>query len=106
MLARQRTFRGLLHHGVVYGIFTHPAGIFAQAQAVWLRQESERSAVTSDEDLWQVNLLAGWRSPRRRWETTVGILNVNNQDYRLDPINLYSELPRERTWVVATRFRF
>lgn len=37
---------------------------------------------------------------------SVGLLNITDQDYRLNPLNLRSELPRERTFVARLRFDF
>ncbi len=55
---------------------------------------------------WQLDLFAGWRSPRRRLEAQVGILNLTDQDYRLSPISLLPELPRERALTASLRFNF
>jgi outer membrane receptor protein involved in Fe transport len=58
------------------------------------------------DDFWQFNLFAGYRFPRRRAELTFGLLNLTDQDYRLNPLNLYLELPRQRTLLVSLRFNF
>ena len=42
------------------------------------------------------------RFPRRRAEITLGLLNIADQNYKLNPLNIYNELPRERT--LAVRF--
>jgi hypothetical protein len=36
----------------------------------------------------------------------VGLLNITDQDYRLNPLNLYRELPRERTLAASLKFNF
>jgi hypothetical protein len=36
----------------------------------------------------------------------VGVLNITDQDYRLNPLTLYNELPRERTFVASLKFFF
>jgi hypothetical protein len=54
----------------------------------------------------QVNLLVGWRFRNRRGDIAVGLLNVTGEDYRLSPINYYTELPRERTLYTRLRFNF
>jgi hypothetical protein len=33
-------------------------------------------------------------------------LNLNGQDYHLNPLNLYTELPRQRTLAVNFQFNF
>ena len=55
------------------------------------------------DDFWQLNAFAGYRFPRRKAEVMIGLLNITDQDYRLNPLNIYNELPRERT--LAFRFR-
>jgi hypothetical protein len=82
----------------ISGLFQHPSGFFAGAEAAWWSQDLRDSlAGTPGDTFWQVNLQAGYRSPRRHAEFTVGVLNVVGRDYRLYPINLYPDLPRERT---------
>jgi hypothetical protein len=34
------------------------------------------------------------------------VLNLTDQDYRLEPLNLYTELPRQRTFTVNFQFTF
>jgi hypothetical protein len=58
------------------------------------------------DDFWQCNIMGGYRSPRRRFELMVGLLNLADQDYKLNPITLYQELPRERTFVARLRLNF
>jgi len=36
----------------------------------------------------------------------VGVLNVGDQDYRLDPLTLYAEQPRERTFFTSLKLSF
>jgi len=36
----------------------------------------------------------------------VGLLNITGQDYRLNPLNEYAELPRSVTVSVQTRLNF
>ena len=49
---------------------------------------------------------AGYRFPRRKAELTLGVLNLTDQDYRLNPLTLYDELPRGRTFMSQLRFSF
>ena len=58
------------------------------------------------DDFWQVNAFVGYRFPRRRAEIRLGLLNIADQDYRLNPLNLTAELPRERTLLASFRFSF
>ena len=36
----------------------------------------------------------------------IGVLNLTDQDYRLNPLTLYNELPRGRTFAAGLQFRF
>jgi outer membrane receptor protein involved in Fe transport len=58
------------------------------------------------EAFWQHNIYIGYRFLQRRAEARLGILNLTDQDYRLNPLTLYSELMRERTFIANFRFMF
>jgi len=36
----------------------------------------------------------------------IGGLNLTDKDYRLNPLTLYDELPRDRTFVARLQFSF
>ena len=57
-------------------------------------------------DFWQFNAFAGYRVPGRRAELMLGLLNLTDRDYRLNPLTLYNDLPRSRTFVVRLGFYF
>jgi Tfp pilus assembly protein PilF len=99
--------RAVLHQLNFFAIYNHPCGFFAQADALWWAQDNlGDSSGLADDDFWQFNLFAGYRFARRRAELTVGVLNLTDQDYRLNPLSLYGELPRERTFVANFKFNF
>ncbi len=92
-----------------HAVFNHPSGFFARADATWYRQWNlgYGTAPESAGDAFvQGNLYAGWRFARRRVEATLGVLNVTGQDYRLNPLNPYAELPRDRTFYARLRLAF
>lgn len=96
-----------LHQVNLFGIFTHRCGFFARGDAIWTQQSNR--GYTPDipgDDFWQFNLYAGYRFPHRKAEIRLGLLNIGDQDYRLNPLNLYNELPRERTLSVLFKFYF
>ena len=99
---------GVLHAVTLDAKVFTPSGLFAEVDATWRLQtaltDSALSGALPDESFWQMNLFAGYRSPRRHFECTLGLLNLTGQDYRLHPINAYLDLPRGRT--VALIFRF
>lgn len=87
--------------------FNHASGFFTQANALWSWQDNRgyRPDIPGDE-FWQVNLFAGYRFLHRHAEARIGLLNVTDQEYRLNPLTIYSELPRERTLYASLRFYF
>lgn len=91
-----------LHQLTFQAVFNHPSGWFAQFQSVWSRQSNRGYAPPRPgDDFWQHHVFAGYRFSRRRAELRLGLLNLTDQDYRLNPLNLYAELPRERTLAVS-----
>lgn len=96
---------GVLHQVVLYGIFNHPSGWFGLVDAVWSQQSNQDyNPDIPGDDFWQFNAYVGYRFWQRRMEARVGVLNLADQDYRLNPLTLYNELPRERT--IAARLKF
>ena len=99
--------RGVLH-AVSFALnFNHPSGVFAQWESSWYHQNNFGYTPTlSGADFWQHNLTVGWRFARRHAEIRAGILNLTDEDYRLNPLNLSAELPRGRTFVASLRLNF
>ena len=97
--------RANLHEGRLFVLYNHPCGFFAQTETLWFHQDTFDHAPKLDpEDFFQQNLFVGWRLRRQRGEVSVGVLNLNDTDYRLNPLNLYAELPRERIFVARLKF--
>jgi hypothetical protein len=85
----------------------HPSGFFARWESVWYHQANyEQDSGLPTSDFWQHNLLAGYRFPRRYAEITLGLLNLFDTDYRLNPLNLHPDLPRGRTFIASLRLNF
>ena len=96
-----------LHQLSLSTLYNHRSGLFAEAQALWNRQDNDGySPSLPGDNFWQFNLYAGYRFLRRQAEVRLGLLNLAGQDYRLNPLNLTAELPRDRTLVVSARFSF
>jgi lipoprotein NlpI len=95
-----------LHQVQLFANYNHSCGFFSQAQGVWSSQENHNLAGQPGDHFWQCNAFVGYRFPLRRAEISVGVLNITDRDYRLNPLTLYSELPRERTAVVNLKFYF
>jgi outer membrane receptor protein involved in Fe transport len=87
--------------------YNHPRGFLAQFQALWNLQSNQGYQPDEPGDeFWQLNAFVGYRFLHRKVEVRVGLLNLTDQDYRLEPLTLYSELPRERTFVARLQFHF
>ena len=99
--------RATLQQLDLHAIYNHPRGFFASAQALWNHQSNAGyDPDLAGDEFWHFNVYAGYRFLQRRGEVTVGLLNIADQDYRLNPLTLYNELPRERTFYCRLRLRF
>jgi len=101
----RQTLEAVLHQVTLLAIYNHPCGFVASGEALWQAQNNIRPGL-ADDDFWQFNAFAGYRSPRRKIEAMLGVLNIADQDYRLNPLNVYNELPRERTLLLRLRLNF
>jgi len=101
----QRT-EGVLQQVSLSAIYNHPCGFFARGEADWYGQNNSGYTPSPGADFWQLNAFAGWRFLHRRAEVTLGLLNITDQNYDLNPLNLYNELPRTRTLAVSLRLKF
>ena len=87
--------------------FNCRCGLFSQFDTVWSRQSNRGySPDIPGDDFWQFNVYAGYRFLQRRADLKVGLLNITDRDYQLNPLTLYSELPRERTLAASFKFYF
>jgi Tfp pilus assembly protein PilF len=87
--------------------WNHPSGLFSVLEANWYNQSNSGfSPAEPGDDFWQFNVYAGYRFWHRRAELTVGLLNVADQNYRLEPLNLYNEMARSRTIFTRLRISF
>jgi Tfp pilus assembly protein PilF len=86
-------------------VYNHPCGFFAQGEAHWYDQSNNTPGEPGD-DFWQLNAFAGYRFLHRKGEITLGLLNITGQNYRLNPLNVYNELPRSRTLALRLQFNF
>ncbi|HZQ48545.1 MAG TPA: TonB-dependent receptor, partial [Verrucomicrobiae bacterium] len=106
-LTANRSVRATLHQVHLYAIYNHPCGFFARVESAWYAQANENYAVNlPGDDFMQVNAFIGYRLPRRLAEIQLGVLNIGDRNYQLNPLNLYAELPRERTFVASMKFNF
>jgi tetratricopeptide (TPR) repeat protein len=94
----------LLNQVTLFANYYCRCGFFAQGWSIWSQQHNE--GALPDSDFWQHNVAIGYRFPRRHAELRVSLLNILDEDYRLNPLTLYNELPRERTLAVGFKFYF
>ena len=105
--SKHQDLEATLHQLTLSAIYNHRSGFFGEIDGVWYSQSSR--GYTPDppsEAFWQLNLLAGYWFPRRCGQIAIGLLNANGQNYHLNPLNLYNDLPRERTLVVRAQVNF
>lgn len=106
-LRPQQTLESTLHQLELFAVLNHESGCFGRLESVMSSQMNYgyQPALPGD-TFWQFNLFAGYRFHNRRAELRLGLLNVTDQGYRLNPLNLTAELPRNRTLVASLRFSF
>ena len=106
-LASDDREKATLHQATLFALYNHPSGFFARLEGYWARQSNVGYApdIPGDE-IFQLNAYAGYRFRRNFGDLTLGFLNMNDQDYKLNPLNYYNELPRERTLLVRLRLNF
>jgi len=96
-----------LHQLTLYLNYYHPSGFFGQLQALWTAQDNYGyTPELAGADFWQFNAYAGYRFLDRRAEVKLGLLNMTDQNYQLNPLNLYYDLPRGRTVAASLKFYF
>jgi hypothetical protein len=89
----------------LFGNFAAPCGFFSLVQANYWDQFNTLPGEGGD-GFWQFNLYAGYRFPHRHVELTVGVVNVGNQDYHIDPVTYFLEQAHSRTFVASMKFNF
>jgi outer membrane receptor protein involved in Fe transport len=106
-LQPEQDLDALLHRLQLFTLYNHPSGFFARADAFWTAQTNRGyDPDQPGDDFWQFNALVGYRFLQRRGEVRLGLLNITDQDYRLNPLNLTPELPRSRTFVASLMLNF
>ena len=99
--------RAVLQHGQLFVIYNHPGGFFAEWSSDWYQQDlRDQLSPLAGDAFWQHNLFLGYVFPHRRAELRLGLLNLADENYRLDPLNLQSELARGRTFTASLRLNY
>jgi Tfp pilus assembly protein PilF len=89
----------------LFGNFAVPCGFFSQLQANYWEQFNTLPG-EGNSGFWQFNLYAGYRFPHRHVEVSVGVVNIGNQDYHIDPVTYFLEQAHNRTFVASMKFNF
>ena len=99
--------KATLHQAQIFALYNHPSGFFGRVEEYWARQSNVGYGpdIPGDEIL-QLNAYAGYRFRRNYGDITLGFLNLTDQNYKLNPLNYYNELPRDRTLQVRVRLNF
>ena len=96
-----------LHQITGYILFNHPSGFFAKSETAWYEQHNDGFATPEPGDeFFQQNFYVGYRLAHRRVELLLALLNATGQDYRLESLDAYQELPRKRVFEVRLDFVF
>lgn len=88
-------------------LYNHHSGWFARLDSNWFLQSNRGYSPDLPGDTFnQVDATLGFRLPRQRGSVSISVLNLGDTDYRLNPLNALTELPRERVVMGQLRLRF
>lgn len=91
-----------------------PCGFFARVEGNWFAQHNANIYYNSagaalaepGANFWQCNIYGGYRFLKRHGEVMVGVMNVFNQDYNVDPVTYFLEQAHNREFVASLKFNF
>jgi len=113
MFPARQSLESVLHTVNLHANWNHPSGLFSVLEANWYHQKNSGYLDQNGNPLgdygdtfWQVNAYAGYRFWHRRAELTFGLLNLFDQNYQLQPLNLHNEMARSRTFLARLRISF
>lgn len=99
--------KSVLNQITLHANWNHPSGLFSILEANWYHQNNAGfSPAEPGNDFWQFNAYVGCRFWHRRAEFTVGLLNLSDQNYRLEPLNLYNQMAYGRTIMTRLQINF
>ena len=107
VIDRDSRQKATLHQGQIFALYNHPSGFSGSIEGYWARQSNVGYFPDEPGDnIFQLNAYVGYRLRRNFGDITLGFLNLTDQDYKLNPLNYYNELPRNRTLLVRVRLSF
>ena len=96
-----------LHQVTLFANYNHRCGFFGEFNAVWSQQSNRGYAPDlPGDDFWQFNLYLGYRFKMRHAEARLGLINLADRDYQLNPLTLHNDLPRQRAVTCSFKFYF
>jgi hypothetical protein len=99
--------QSILQTVALHANWNHPSGLFSILEATWYHQDNADFAAAEPGDaFWQLNAYGGYRFWHRKVEVSVGVLNLTDQNYQLEPLNLYNETARSRTFLARLLISF
>ena len=104
--------RSLLHNADLHINWNHRSGFFSRLELDWFHQSNSYddqlgfTTAQFGDDFWQFNAYVGYRFWERRAELTAGLLNVFDQNYQLDPLNIHNEMAHSRTFMARLKINF
>jgi len=93
----------------LFANYSLPCGFFSEIEGNWWVQHNALNTGAVSEpgaNFWQCNITAGYRFPRRHVEVALGIANLFNQDYGIDPVTYFLEQDHSRTFFTSLKFNF
>ena len=102
-----QSLESMLQTVTLHANWNHPSGLFSSLEADWYHQNNYGfSSAEPGDDFWQLNAYAGYRFWHRRAEITLGLLNLTDQNYNLEPLNFYNEMAHGRTFLARLLISF
>ncbi len=85
----------------------HPQGWFASAEVNYWSQDNQNYLPDlPDDEFLMINLFLGYRLTMERGEVSIGLLNLLDENYRINPLSNFNQLPREFTVLARARVSF
>ncbi|MDQ8204288.1 FecR domain-containing protein [Pelagicoccus sp. SDUM812003] len=89
----------------LWGAYSHRSGIYGRLRSTFVEQKNAHDdQALGSEAFWQFDAFFGYRWPRQRMELSVGLLNLTDQDYRLNPLSPHGDYARSRTVFASFSF--
>ncbi len=103
----RQTLESVLNTVNLHANWNHPCGLFSALDGSWYHQNNSGfTPAEPGDDFWKFNAFAGYRMWHRRVELTLGLLNIFDKGYKLEPLNFNNETAHSRTFLVRVRINF